>query len=70
MDGAHVESEAMVGAGALITPGKRVRAGELWAGSPAKLLRELNDKERAFFPASAAHYAVLARTYLEEGACG
>lgn len=63
MDGAYVESDAMVAAGALITPGKRVRSGQLWAGTPAKYVRDLSDEERAGFAASAEHYVKLARTY-------
>lgn len=66
MDGAVVESGGMVAAGALVTPGKRVRKGELWAGSPAKFLRPLTRAELDFFPESAAHYADLAREYLKE----
>jgi carbonic anhydrase/acetyltransferase-like protein (isoleucine patch superfamily) len=63
MDGAVVESQAMVAAGALVTPGKRVRRGQLWGGSPARLLRDLTPEELAFFPESAAHYAELGRSY-------
>lgn len=63
MDGSHVESKAMVAAGALVTPGKRVAAGELWAGAPAKPSRPLREAEIAHFPESAAHYAALAAQY-------
>ncbi len=66
MDGVVVESGGMVAAGALVTPGKRVRKGELWAGSPARFLRNLSQEELDFFPVSAAHYAELAREYLRE----
>jgi len=66
MDGAVVESGAMVAAGALVTPGKVVRKGELWSGSPAKFLRELTEKELAFFPVSAENYTQLGQEYLEE----
>jgi gamma-carbonic anhydrase len=64
MDGAVVESGGMVAAGALLTPGKRVRRGELWAGSPAKLMRQLSDKEMAYFAYSSVHYCELAAGYL------
>jgi len=47
MDGAVVESEAMVAAGALVTPGKVVKARQLWAGSPAKYMRDLTDEDVA-----------------------
>src|SRR5690242_5306159 len=63
MDGAVVEGGGMVAAGALLTPGKRVKRGELWAGSPAKLMRMLSEKEMAYFAYSAQHYAELAATY-------
>ena len=65
MDGAVVESQAMVAAGALVTPGKRVKRGELWAGSPARFLRHLTPEELATFPRQAAHYAALAAEYRE-----
>ena len=65
LDGAVVETGAMVAAGAVVTPGKRVKAGELWGGNPAKLLRELSEQDRAFFPVSAANYVALGQTYRE-----
>jgi len=64
MDGAVIETEAMVAAGGLVTPGKRVRRGELWAGSPAKLMRRLTDQEIAYFAYSAHHYCALAASHL------
>ena len=64
MDGAVVEGRAMVAAGALVTPGKVVRSGQLWAGSPARHLRDLTPAEIENIPASAAHYCELARSYL------
>ena len=63
MDGSTVESQAMVAAGALVTPGKRVKRGQLWAGSPARYVRDLTPEEIAFFPESAARYAELGREY-------
>ncbi len=63
MDGAYVESGAMVAAGALVTPEKRVRRGELWAGTPARPMRDLTAEEIEFFPRSAAQYVGLAATY-------
>jgi len=70
MDGAVVESGAMVAAGALVTPGKVVKKGELWSGSPAKFLRELTEKELAFFLVSAENYRLLGLEYLEENRKG
>ncbi len=63
MDGVVVESGAMVAAAALVTPGKRVKRGELWAGSPARLMRALSDAELKYFDYTAEHYAALAASY-------
>ncbi|PCI56233.1 MAG: gamma carbonic anhydrase family protein [Alphaproteobacteria bacterium] len=63
MDGAVVESHGMLAAGALLTPNKRVPSGELWAGSPAKYMRDLTDKERAYIKWSAPHYVELGKEH-------
>jgi len=63
IDGAVIESRAMVAAGAMVTPFKRVRSGELWAGSPAKLMRSLTTEEIAGFAYSAEHYCRLAESH-------
>lgn len=65
LDGAVVEKEGMLAAGALLTQGKRVPAGELWAGNPARLLRPLKEAERAYIHVSAEHYAELGREHKE-----
>ncbi len=64
MDGVVVETGAMVAAGAVVPPGRRVRTGELWAGVPAKCLRELRQEERDYIVSSPAHYRDLAMRYL------
>jgi len=65
--GAVVESGAMVAAGALVTPNKRVKKGELWAGSPAKFFRALTPVDLADFEATARHYCDLADEYRQAG---
>ncbi len=67
MDAAVVESDAMVAAGALVTPGKRVPRGELWAGRPARKMRDLSPAEILDNRHSAAYYAEIAVRYLKEG---
>ena len=44
MDGCVIESEGMLAAGAMLTPGKKISARQLWVGRPAKHLRDLDDK--------------------------
>jgi gamma-carbonic anhydrase len=63
LDGAVVESRAMVAAGALVAPGKIVRTGELWAGNPARKLRDLTDKDYESFEDVVTGYVKLARSY-------
>ena len=63
LDGAIVESGAMVGAGSLVSPGKVLQGGYLWLGSPVKRVRELSDKEKAFFKYSAQHYVELQKRH-------
>ncbi|WP_323810115.1 gamma carbonic anhydrase family protein [Sphingobium baderi] len=44
MNGCVVESDAMLAAGALLSPGKTVPHRQLWAGRPAKYMRDLSDE--------------------------
>lgn len=67
MDGAVVESKAMVAACALVTPGKRVKSGELWAGVPAKFMRPLANEDLDYMAQVPPNYAKLAKEYLEAG---
>lgn len=67
MDGAVVGDEVIIGAGSLVPPGKHLESGYLYVGSPAKQARPLTDKERAFFPYSAANYVKLKDQHLAEG---
>lgn len=70
MDGCVIESEGMLAAGALLTPGKRIGRGELWAGRPAKLMRRLDADEIRNIYGTAIHYAKLAASYREQLAAG
>lgn len=63
MDGAIVEGGAMVAAGAMVTPGKRVPKGELWAGRPAKKMRDLSADEIKSLDYSAVRYIEFGRAY-------
>ena len=64
MDTVTVEDEVMIAAGALVTPGKWLRSGFLYAGSPAREIRPLTEEERRFLPYSAAGYVSLKDRYL------
>ena len=63
MDGCEIEGGGMLAAGALLTPGRRIAAGQLWAGRPAKYVRELGEADIAGQQAGVAHYVELARIH-------
>jgi len=61
LDGAVVETDVMVGAGALVPPFKTLESGYLYVGNPARRSRPLKQQELAFLNYSAEHYVKLAR---------
>ena len=63
MDGAVVEKGAMVAAGALIAPGKRVGTGQLWAGTPARYVRDVKPEETNSFPEQIQRYVDIGQAY-------
>lgn len=66
MDDSIVEDEAMVAAGALVTPGKRIPRHQLWGGSPAKFMRDLTPEEIEFLQFSADRYVKLSRSFASQ----
>jgi len=64
LDGAVVETGSVVAAGAVVAPGKRVGRGELWAGCPAKMVREVRPQDLQYIDEDAVLYAELASDYL------
>jgi carbonic anhydrase/acetyltransferase-like protein (isoleucine patch superfamily) len=65
MDKVVVEDEVMIAAGSLVTPGKRLRSGHLYAGSPAREVRALSESEQRFLQYSADGYVSLKQRYLD-----
>jgi len=63
MDGCEIEGDAMLAAGAMLTPGKRIPSGQLWAGRPARYVRDLTEADRSGMRAGVAHYVALAKRH-------
>ena len=63
MDLARVEEYGMLAAGAVLTPSKVIKSGQLWVGNPAKYFRDLTEKEKEYIKISANNYAELAAEY-------
>jgi len=53
----------MIGAGAVVTPGKRLESGGLYVGNPARRARDLTAAEIARVPIMAAWYVNLKKDY-------
>ena len=56
LDGAQIGSHTIVAAGAFVPPRKVIPSGVVVMGSPAQVVRELNDKDRATLARAASHY--------------
>jgi carbonic anhydrase/acetyltransferase-like protein (isoleucine patch superfamily) len=65
MDGAVIGEESLVAAGALVTQHADVPPGMLVAGVPAKVIRPLTEKERAYGRRSARNYLYYVTQYRE-----
>ena len=63
MDLAIVEEYGMLAAGAVLTPKKVVKSGQIWAGNPAKYFRDMTQEEKDYIKISADNYALLAQEY-------
>lgn len=56
LDGAIIESDVMVAAGSLVSPGKHLVSGYLYRGQPATQARPLSETEIEALKYSAEHY--------------
>jgi carbonic anhydrase/acetyltransferase-like protein (isoleucine patch superfamily) len=65
MDDAVLEDYVMLGAGALVPPGKTLESGYLYVGAPAKQVRPLKESEKEFLEYSYQHYMHLKDQYLK-----
>jgi carbonic anhydrase/acetyltransferase-like protein (isoleucine patch superfamily) len=70
MNDVVVEPYGMVAAGALVTPGKRVTGRTLWAGRPAKPIRDLTDDDIARNLEGLEHYIRLAKEFMKSETAG
>ena len=63
MDGCRIGSDAMLGAGAMLTSGKTIAPRQLWVGRPAAYVRDLPDGAIAEMRKGVAHYVENARDH-------
>lgn len=56
MDGAYIEKGSIVAAGAIVTQGTRVTAGSIYAGNPARFLKQVDAQAAEVFERTALNY--------------
>lgn len=66
MDNVVVGNDVMIAANSLVTPGKQLASGFLYAGSPARQKRPLTEKELASLTYMANNYVNLKNQYLAQ----
>jgi len=64
LDDVDVADDIIIGAGTVVTPGKRLESGFLYVGNPARRSRELTPAEVARIPKMARDYVALKQDYL------
>lgn len=60
MDGAKIGKNAIIGAGAVVTQNTIVPPGTVWAGNPAKYLKDVNESLAEVFLRTANNYVLYA----------
>ncbi|MEM0961802.1 MAG: gamma carbonic anhydrase family protein [Bacteroidota bacterium] len=70
LDGAVIGHGSLVGAGALVTGGTVIPPGSLVLGSPARVVRQLDEAEIDATRANATHYVRMARMCMGIGPAG
>ncbi len=66
MDDVEIGEWSFVGAGALVPPGKKIPAGVLVMGSPAKIIRDITEKDREIITRTADNYVKYKENYRTE----
>lgn len=60
MDGAVIGKNSIIAAGAIVTQNKVIPPNTIWAGNPAKFLKEVDEKNAEVFLRTANNYVIYA----------
>ena len=63
LGGVVIERGALIAAGAIVSPGKHIPANTLWAGCPARQIRDIDNDTQGTLSKSAEHYRIQALNY-------
>lgn len=67
-EGAIMESESILAPGSVVPPARRIPAGELWGGNPARFIRKLtaHERDRVISDAATHNLAIAAKLSREQ----
>jgi carbonic anhydrase/acetyltransferase-like protein (isoleucine patch superfamily) len=63
MDDAVIGSDSVIAAGAVVLAGTKVEPGSIYAGMPAKKVKDISDEMRAVITRTARNYPMYAEWY-------
>lgn len=66
LNGANIGKNCLIGANSLVTENMQVPDGHLVMGSPAKIIKPLDESTQAMFTKSAMHYVENGQRYLQD----
>jgi carbonic anhydrase/acetyltransferase-like protein (isoleucine patch superfamily) len=66
MDDAVIGSNSVIAAGAIILPGTRVEPGSMYAGNPAKRMKDISDEMKEVIQRTARNYPMYSEWFKEK----
>lgn len=66
MDGAIIGKNSIIGAGAIVTQNTKVPPGTVWAGNPAKYIKDVSPELGEVFMRTANNYVLYSEWFQEE----
>jgi carbonic anhydrase/acetyltransferase-like protein (isoleucine patch superfamily) len=66
MDGAVIGKNSIIGAGAIVTQNTKVPPGTVWAGNPAKYIKDVSPELGEVFMRTANNYVLYSEWFQEE----
>jgi carbonic anhydrase/acetyltransferase-like protein (isoleucine patch superfamily) len=63
MDDAHIGSNSVIAAGAVVLPGTKVESGSVYAGVPAKRVKDISDEMKEVILRTSRNYPMYASWY-------
>jgi gamma-carbonic anhydrase len=65
MDDAHIGSNSVVAAGAVVLPGTKIESGSVYAGVPARRVKDISAEMKEVIVRTASNYPMYAKWYTD-----